>query len=114
MDELEDFEKVAKVGDVPQDKGLAVIVGKRPAALFFVNGEYFAIKDICPHLGAAMHQGFILENNVVACADHGWTFSLETGLSPHREDCSLPCYDVKVIGDDIYVSRKYRERMDGP
>ncbi|MDA0839872.1 MAG: Rieske (2Fe-2S) protein [Planctomycetota bacterium] len=104
-----EYVKVAKIGEIPGDRGLAVRVGERPVALFKVGEEVFALKDVCPHLGASMSRGFILENKVVACADHGWTFRMEDGISPDIPDCSLPCYNVKVEGDDIYVSTSYRE-----
>jgi nitrite reductase/ring-hydroxylating ferredoxin subunit len=57
-----------------------------------------------------MHRGFILENKVVACADHGWTFRMEDGISPDISGCSLPCYDVKVVDGDVFVCDRYREQ----
>ena len=107
---MEDYVKVAKVSDVPEKRGLGVEVGNRPVALFRVGDEIFAIKDVCPHQGSSLNRGFVLEGRIVACADHGWTFSLETGESPDIPDCSVPCYDVKVVDGDIYVSRQYRPR----
>ena len=103
----EEYVRVARTDEVPDDKGLPIAIGKREAALFRVGDEFFAIKDVCPHLGSSLHRGFILEGKIVACADHGWTFRLEDGESPNRPDCRVPCFDVKVVGEDIYVSRRY-------
>ncbi|MBI2194246.1 MAG: Rieske (2Fe-2S) protein [Planctomycetes bacterium] len=105
---MKGYVKVASRGDVPGDKGLPVKIGKREAALFRVDGKYYAIKDVCPHLGAALHRGFILGGRTLACPDHGWTFDLESGACTNRPGCSVPCYDVQLVGEEIYVSERYR------
>ncbi len=47
------FVTVAKVGDIPEGQGRAFSVGKRMVAVFFHEGQYFAIDDFCPHQGAS-------------------------------------------------------------
>ncbi|MEZ6075449.1 MAG: Rieske (2Fe-2S) protein [Pirellulaceae bacterium] len=41
--------------------------------------KYYAIDDFCPHQGASLAAGYIVEGCAVACAWHHWRFSLEDG-----------------------------------
>ena len=52
-------------------------------AVFNVDGEYFAIEDMCTHDGGILTGGTI-EGDQVVCPRHGAHFSIKTGdaLSP--------------------------------
>lgn len=47
-------------------------------AVFNIDGEYFAIEDICTHDGGELACGD-LEGDVIVCPRHGAKFSLRTG-----------------------------------
>jgi nitrite reductase/ring-hydroxylating ferredoxin subunit len=47
-------------------------------AVFNIDGEYYAIDNICPHKGAPLSEGQIC-GHVVECALHGWQFDVRTG-----------------------------------
>jgi len=66
-----------------------------------INGEFYAIDDLCRHAGASLSQGTV-EGKVVKCPKHGATFDIFTGkalTSPALED--VKCYKVSVEGDDV-------------
>ena len=101
---MEDFQTVAKVGDIPAGEGRAFPVDGTVVAVFCVGGEYTAINDVCPHMGASLAEGYI-EGVSVTCPWHGWRFSVKDGswLDNPRSKIGNACYRVRVVGDEIQV-----------
>jgi 3-phenylpropionate/trans-cinnamate dioxygenase ferredoxin subunit len=68
-----------------------------------VDGNIYAIEDICTHDGGPLDQGD-LEGHCVVCPRHGATFDVRTG-----EALTLPAvmpvmtFPVTVDGDEILV-----------
>ena len=52
-----EFVTVAKVGAIPEGEGRSFQVGDRLVAVFLQGGQYFAIDDLCPHMGAFAWRG---------------------------------------------------------
>lgn len=102
MESIEGFTKICKYEDLKEKSGKRFFVEDVEIALFKVNKEIYALSNICPHQKThLMHEGFIEEDKVI-CPIHGWQFELSTGnLAPGRK--GLDTYEVKIIGDDIYV-----------
>jgi 3-phenylpropionate/trans-cinnamate dioxygenase ferredoxin subunit len=103
MQTMAEWVKVAAVGELaPGDKkqidldGLAV-------ALFNVEGQYYAIEDVCTHDGAPLAHGRF-RGDQITCPRHGARFNVRTG-----EALSMPAfepvetYQVKVEGNDILI-----------
>ena len=87
---------------VPGDYACAE-VGGRFIAVFNVDGEFFAVEDICTHDGGPLSDG-ALEGTHIACPRHGAKFDVCTGKAltmPATEDTLV--HDVKVDGNDILV-----------
>jgi len=100
--ELDGFEKVCKYSKLIENEGQHFKVKDIDVALFKVDGEIFALNNICPHQHAnIMHDGF-LEDGCVICPAHGWGFNLKDG-SMHEQGAKLDSYEVKVIDEYIYV-----------
>jgi nitrite reductase/ring-hydroxylating ferredoxin subunit len=97
------FVKVAEVSELPPGTG-KLVTGPfdKPMALFNVDGEFYAINQICPHRGGPLAQGK-LTGCVVTCPWHGWTFDVRTGLPDHPGGHSVAAYQVKVEGAAVYV-----------
>lgn len=101
---MSEFTKVANLSDLPEGKGVCVQVNGRRVALFLVDGEVYAIDDICSHAEASLSEGE-LDGYEVECPLHGALFDIRTG----RALC-LPAFapvdrfDVKVEGDDVLVA----------
>ena len=53
----DEFTSVAKVGSIAEGSGEAFAVKGRMIAIFNENGEYRAIDDLCPHMGASLAAG---------------------------------------------------------
>ena len=72
-------------------------------AVFNLDGEYFAIEDVCTHDGGELANGE-LEGEVIICPRHGARFSIKTGTvlgPPAYED--IRTFPVRVEGDRVQV-----------
>jgi 3-phenylpropionate/trans-cinnamate dioxygenase ferredoxin subunit len=102
-----EFFKVAKASELPPGGKKLVEVDGIPVALFNVDGEFYAIEDVCTHDGGPLAEGE-LEGDQIECPRHGARFDVRTGrvlCMPAVEP--VECYEVKIEGDDILVSVDY-------
>lgn len=102
---MPEFVPVARVGDIPAGEGRAFQVGQKLVAVFLVDGQYTAIDDSCPHMGASLASGYV-ENGGVTCPWHAWRFSILNGTwldNPQSKLC-VKTYAVQVVGDDVCVA----------
>ncbi len=98
----EGFIKTCRIDDLADGNGKRFIVNDVDVALFNVNGEIYAINNLCCHQHAAiLHDGFI-EDGFVTCPAHGWQFSLATGRMPEGRK-GVDSYEVLVDSGDVYV-----------
>ena len=97
------FIPVAKVGEVLAGKGRFVIVGDQRIALFFADGQYYALDDFCPHLGAPLWTGDV-QQGLVICDRHMWAFDLKTGRSPDAPSLVAQTFPVRVVGEEIQIA----------
>ena len=67
-----------------------------------VNGEIFAIDNICLHRGGPLGQGAI-ENGKVVCPWHGWEWDPKTGEAGHNPNAKLAVYPVKVENGEVMI-----------
>ena len=102
---MSEFIKVANISDVPVGQAVIVEVSGRSIALFNVNGQFYALDNVCPHRGGPLGEGFVDRNNMtVQCPWHGWIYSLATGASPIDSMARVEKFDVIVEGDEVRVS----------
>jgi nitrite reductase (NADH) small subunit/3-phenylpropionate/trans-cinnamate dioxygenase ferredoxin subunit len=104
-----DFVTVAKIGAIPEGEGASFQVGKRLVAIFNHQGEYRAIDDLCPHMGASLGAGYLDEEGLVTCPWHAWRFNTCNGKWADNPRLSVDTFEVRVVGDEIQV----RERTQG-
>ena len=108
--ELDGFEKVCKVSKLIGNEGQHFTVNDVDIAVFKVDGEIYALNNVCPHQHAnIMHDGFI-EEGCVICPAHGWGFNLKDGKM-QEAGAKLDSYEVKVIDEYIYV-KVYGKKFD--
>ena len=96
------WQKVAKVNEVEDSTGKVVEVNGQQVALFKVGGTFYAIDNICHHRGGPLAEGY-LEEGVVTCPWHAWTYDVKTGACQSVPDVKQKCFKVKVEGEDILV-----------
>ncbi len=97
------FERVARVCDIPEGRGLCVRLRDREVGLYRFDGRVYAMQDVCPHAGYPLSDGE-MDGRIVICAGHGWSFDLVTGLAPGEIDEEpLERYPVRIEGDEVWL-----------
>ncbi|HET7095601.1 MAG TPA: non-heme iron oxygenase ferredoxin subunit [Thermomicrobiales bacterium] len=98
------FETVAQVGDIGPGELLYVEVGGAPVCLIDLDGELYALGDICTHEGASLADGQIIGDEL-ECPLHGGMYDIRTGKPtgpPVIEGAKT--YRVRVVGDEIQAA----------
>ena len=96
-------ERVAAASDVPEGEVRVVECDGRSLALSNIDGDLYAIDNICTHDGGPLGEGTLRRGRII-CPRHGAAFDARTG-----KVLSLPAvksvnaYRVVVDGDDVHV-----------
>ncbi|MBO0876433.1 MAG: Rieske (2Fe-2S) protein [Pseudonocardia sp.] len=103
---------VASVDEVPPGSRKIVDVDGRSIGIFNIDGDYFAVRNTCPHAGGPLCQGvtsgivtstepgsyeYRRRGEFLRCPWHQWEFDIRTGqswLDPAKT--RVRRYDVKV------------------
>ena len=87
---------VATVDEIPPAGRKIVEVGGRSIGIFNVDGEFFALRNSCPHEGGPLCRGvrcgevtsdmpgeyrYSRPGQILRCPWHGWEFDIRTGQS---------------------------------
>ena len=100
-----EFVTVARVGEIPEGQALAFEVEDQIVAVSLNQGNYYAIDDMCPHMGASLATGhFDTEQMNVACPWHGWRFDVRDGTWCDNRRIKTDVFAVRVFDDEIQVS----------
>lgn len=107
---------VGRVSDLPPGERLIVTVEGRSIGVFNVHGQFYALRNRCPHQAAPLCLGAIKgmampskpgeykwerEGEILRCPWHGWEFDITNGRSifnPHR--IRVASYPVTVEHDE--------------
>lgn len=100
---MPNFVKVASASDLKPGEGKVVNANGTEVALFNVGGEFFAMNNTCLHRGGPLGEGF-LEGDVITCPWHGWRYNVKTGANLMMPTAKVASYQVKVEGNDVFVS----------
>lgn len=84
-------------------ENVIVDVDGTEVAVFKVDGEFFAIEDVCTHDGAEIASGELIGDEVV-CPRHGARFCVKTGAvksAPAYED--IASFPVRIEKGKVQV-----------
>lgn len=102
---MADFERVAKMGEIPDGGMMQVVAHGEPVGLYRVGGDVYAISDYCTHEETFLTDGeFDAEDLEVECHLHGSRFNVATGevrILPATKP--VPTYRVKIEDDMVLV-----------
>jgi nitrite reductase/ring-hydroxylating ferredoxin subunit len=102
------YKLLCKLSELIENQGNRFIVDDVEVAVFKIDGEVFAISNVCPHQHTALlYDGFV-ENGCVVCPAHGWIFDLRTGKQPSGSR-GVDSYPVIIENDEVYVLVKTKE-----
>ena len=100
---MSEFVEVAQLDQIPPGKKGFARVGDKSIALFNVDGQIYAIDDVCAHEGASLVMGKF-SGKVVTCRAHGWRYDVTTGQLTTVRDVGVPSYPVQVVDGKIMVA----------
>ena len=97
------FTAVGKVADLaPGCMKFAAVDGQR-IVLAHVEGQFYALRDVCGHRNAPLSRGK-LTGHIVECPLHFAQYDVRTGkLVDGPISTDVPAYEVRVEGETVYV-----------
>lgn len=111
---MHEFQRVIDVAEVPDPGKTLVEVDGEMVALFHVDGQWYALDDVCTHDGGPLADGE-LRNHTIACPRHGAKFDIRTGAA-----LTMPAvrptraHDVTIEDGAIWVRLRASAVADGP
>ncbi|TNC23428.1 Rieske (2Fe-2S) protein [Amycolatopsis alkalitolerans] len=91
----------AELAELARRKKKRVTIGEDAVALFLVDGEVYALADVCVHKGRSLSRGTLWRASVI-CPGHQWAFDPETGRAEDQDACQ-PTYAVEVRDGKVFV-----------
>ncbi|MGH8751891.1 MAG: non-heme iron oxygenase ferredoxin subunit [Burkholderiales bacterium] len=82
---------VARAEELPPGEARVVDVDGTRIAVFNLQGEYYAIEDICTHDGGLLTGG-VVDGDQIICPRHGARFCIKTGAA-----LTAPAYEPTAV-----------------
>ncbi len=100
---MSDWTVVAEAADIVPGGWETVDLDGTLVAVFNIDGEFFAIEDVCTHDGAVL-SGSPVEGDEVICPRHGARFSVRTGeaLTPPAWE-AVSTFPVRTENGKVFV-----------
>lgn len=98
-----EFATLCSVDAVPEGGGATIAMGDRLLAVFRRSGTFYAIDDICPHMGASLGAGCLDDDLTVTCPWHAWRFRVTDGVWCDNPRLKIDSYDVRVHEGQVLV-----------
>ncbi|MBD8162641.1 Rieske (2Fe-2S) protein [Erwinia persicina] len=98
------WNNVCNISQIQADFPFAANIEGREIGVYLVDGEYYALEDVCPHAYALLSQGFV-EDGKVECPLHEAVFDIKTGRclrEPGERD--LTRYPLRVVDGQIQIN----------
>jgi len=96
------------LGDVRAAGRTSVRVAGHSLALFFHNGNVYAVDNRCPHMGFPLHRG-TLQDGILTCHWHHARFDLESGGTFDQFADEARVFPVEVRDGEVWVDLSPRE-----
>jgi len=106
------WERLAQRDEVAPGAPLTSELGENGIGVYEVDGELYALEDICPHGPSLLSRGYVW-NGMVKCPLHGAVFDIRTGKclqGPAERD--LQTYPVQIRDDGIYVQIEAQQQHE--
>jgi nitrite reductase/ring-hydroxylating ferredoxin subunit len=120
---------ICRASELPPGERRIVEVGKRSIGVFNVHGDFYAIRNLCPHQAAPLCRGIVTgttlpsqpgeyiwakDGEIVRCPWHGWEFDITTGQSifnPHKMRVKKYTVTVEPVGPAV-IAAEEDERIE--
>jgi len=118
---------VGPMDSFPAGSHPIIEVGGRSIGVYNVDGNFYAIQNICPHALAPICMAHVsgtyvpsapgeliygMEGRVLRCPWHGWEYDIATGEALFGMDRRrLATYPVSIVNDHVVVTMRPRGRV---
>jgi nitrite reductase (NADH) small subunit len=105
LSEIDGYRRVAEVSDVPQGtmikvRGIDIV----ETCILNHEGKLYAFSNVCTHKGGPLNEGFV-KRDCIVCPWHSANFRLRDGKNTWPAPREVRSFQVKVVGNSIYVKR---------
>jgi len=94
--------RAAKKDEIPAGTIREFQLNGKTVAIANVDGELYAINNVCLHRGGPLGEGE-LKGKIVTCPWHGWTYDVTTGRTTMNPAVGVETYPIEIKGDDVWV-----------
>lgn len=109
---------VALAADLPAGQRKVVTINGREIGVFNLNGQFYALRNICPHRSGPLCKGRLRplvlgdeplhleherEGEILKCPWHQWEFDIRTGQALYDEQLRVKTYPVQQEGEEIVL-----------
>ena len=95
---------VGKTSEVQDGKLMHITAGGKEIVVTKLDGNYYAMVNVCTHAGADLHEGE-LSNNELTCPWHGAKWDIKTGnlISFPQKLKPLQSHKISIENDTLYI-----------
>jgi 3-phenylpropionate/trans-cinnamate dioxygenase ferredoxin subunit len=102
------WQSVGSVADIPPERVSVFHIGDHDVAVCNLDGQFYAIDDLCTHDGGSLDQGE-LDGAEIECPRHGARFNVTTGSATQLPAFEpVETHDVRVEGETLQVGIEHR------
>ena len=109
---------VARVAELVPGQRKIVTIGHREIGVFNVDGNFYALRNLCPHRGGPLCMGRVRplvvttgvyqrdyerEGEILKCPWHQYEFDIKTGQALYDEKLRAKTYRVVQEGEDVVL-----------
>ena len=110
----EGFVKVCELHEIADNRAKVVLIEDQNIAIFKYDGKLSAVSNICRHQNGPLGEGKIVDG-CITCPWHGYQYLPHNGQAPPPFTEKLETYDVKLVGNNVYVNpQPYPEGTERP
>ncbi|MGQ9887416.1 MAG: non-heme iron oxygenase ferredoxin subunit [Aggregatilineales bacterium] len=94
---------MATTDEIKPGERMVFEVGRHWVVVFNVDGNYYALRDLCTHDDGPLAEGQ-LDGCEIECPRHGARFDVRTGeVTAPPAVRPVPSYNVRVVGSEIQI-----------
>ena len=105
---------MATAGEKPPGGRKMVTVNGREMGVFNLDGDYYALRNICPHRAGPLCRDrlrplvlpgmtYTREGEILKCPWHQWEFDIKTGQTLYEPKLRVRTYRVEVDGAQVVL-----------
>ena len=109
---------VAPASELPPGSRRIVQIDGREIGVFNVQGNFYALRNLCPHRSGPLCMGRVRplvvspglyqvdydrDGEILKCPWHQWEFDLKTGQALYDPQLRVKTYPARQEGDEIVV-----------